>query len=195
MDLLTVVMHEIGHTLGLGDQPLGAGSAELMAEMLRLGTRRVPAAAAGTGSHWAGPLVAQERAWYPSRLATPGGAIVPMSAPGRGRPAAVLPLDDAYAPVFLGVAVDPPAQSRVRHGQPSYPAVPSATPRPGAQPVVRAAWPTVPVSEEGELPPFGVAVDRDMESNTQSPSVSIAMDLNEVELDVLVGQRRNRRRV
>ncbi len=39
IDLLTVVMHELGHALGLGDV---AGGTDLMAETLAAGTRRLP---------------------------------------------------------------------------------------------------------------------------------------------------------
>jgi hypothetical protein len=44
-DLLTVVMHELGHTLGLKDLRTTRSSADLMAESLATGVRRLPSAA------------------------------------------------------------------------------------------------------------------------------------------------------
>jgi hypothetical protein len=43
-DLLTVVLHELGHTLGLDDLEPGEFSSDLMAETLATGTRRLPSA-------------------------------------------------------------------------------------------------------------------------------------------------------
>ena len=43
-DLLTVVMHELGHTLGLGDLNSLRFSNDLMAESLSAGVRRLPSA-------------------------------------------------------------------------------------------------------------------------------------------------------
>ena len=43
-DLLTVVMHELGHTLGLGDLDPAEAPADLMAETLATGVRRLPSA-------------------------------------------------------------------------------------------------------------------------------------------------------
>jgi hypothetical protein len=42
MDLLTVLMHEIGHKLGLDDVSIAAGDHGLMTESLDVGTRRLP---------------------------------------------------------------------------------------------------------------------------------------------------------
>ena len=42
MDLLTVVMHELGHVLGLADLPTQGHAHDLMAETLATGTRRLP---------------------------------------------------------------------------------------------------------------------------------------------------------
>jgi len=42
MDLLTVVMHELGHELGLADVAIGLDAQDLMAESLPIGLRRVP---------------------------------------------------------------------------------------------------------------------------------------------------------
>jgi hypothetical protein len=50
-DLLTVVMHELGHELDLEDLPVGVAAHDLMTESLGLGTRRLPAA------HEAPPLI------------------------------------------------------------------------------------------------------------------------------------------
>lgn len=44
MDLLTVLMHEIGHRLGLDDVSLADSAHGLMAESLDVGTRRLPVA-------------------------------------------------------------------------------------------------------------------------------------------------------
>ena len=44
VDLLTVVMHEMGHALRLDDVPTSQ-STRLMTEMIRLGERRLPSAA------------------------------------------------------------------------------------------------------------------------------------------------------
>jgi plastocyanin len=44
-DLLTVVMHELGHTLGLADLNQASASSDLMAETLATGVRRLPSAA------------------------------------------------------------------------------------------------------------------------------------------------------
>ena len=45
MDLLTVVMHELGHVLGLPDDSDLTSAADLMDETLATGTRRLPSAA------------------------------------------------------------------------------------------------------------------------------------------------------
>lgn len=59
MDLLTVLMHELGHRLGLDDVPTTANSHGLMTDVINTGTRRLPTAgllqsttgqASGTGS-------------------------------------------------------------------------------------------------------------------------------------------------
>jgi hypothetical protein len=42
IDLLTVLMHEIGHSLGLDDIPVGATDNSLMTEAINVGTRRLP---------------------------------------------------------------------------------------------------------------------------------------------------------
>jgi hypothetical protein len=42
MDLLTTVMHELGHVLGFDDQPAQRHSANLMTETLSTGVRRSP---------------------------------------------------------------------------------------------------------------------------------------------------------
>ncbi len=44
-DLLTVVMHELGHTLGLSDLDPTTSPTDLMAETLATGARRLPSAA------------------------------------------------------------------------------------------------------------------------------------------------------
>jgi hypothetical protein len=46
IDLLTVVLHELGHVIGLDDLPLAAGSNDLMTENLAGGVRRQPEDAA-----------------------------------------------------------------------------------------------------------------------------------------------------
>jgi hypothetical protein len=46
MDLLSVLAHELGHLLGLGDLDSDASAGDLMAETLPVGVRRVPAGAA-----------------------------------------------------------------------------------------------------------------------------------------------------
>jgi hypothetical protein len=53
MDLLTVVMHELGHVLGLGDVANGSGSDSLMTTQLPTGVRRLPGRLSGhaTVSH------------------------------------------------------------------------------------------------------------------------------------------------
>jgi hypothetical protein len=45
MDLLTVVMHELGHVLGLPDDSDLTSAGDLMDETLATGTRRLPSAA------------------------------------------------------------------------------------------------------------------------------------------------------
>jgi hypothetical protein len=60
MDLLTVVMHELGHQIGLEDDYHGTDEAELMNGALNAGERRLPEAmfeaqtdgAAGGQAHW-----------------------------------------------------------------------------------------------------------------------------------------------
>jgi hypothetical protein len=42
MDLLTAVLHELGHVAGLADQYGGQHSADVMSGWLRPGTRRMP---------------------------------------------------------------------------------------------------------------------------------------------------------
>jgi Ca2+-binding RTX toxin-like protein len=49
MDLLTAVMHEIGHVLGLEDTPSDDGTPELMDDTLTVGTRRAVAPSVGDG--------------------------------------------------------------------------------------------------------------------------------------------------
>jgi hypothetical protein len=53
MDLLTVILHEEGHALGLGDLP-AAGSSDVMAETLSPGVRRLPRAGEAAPSLAAG---------------------------------------------------------------------------------------------------------------------------------------------
>jgi hypothetical protein len=68
-DLLTVVMHELGHTLGLSDLDPRTDSTDLMAEALATGVRRLPSAqdvAKIIAAHTEAP--------------SPGGLPVPMSA-------------------------------------------------------------------------------------------------------------------
>ena len=55
MDLLTVLMHEVGHLLGRGHETDG-----LMAETLAAGTRRTPES--GPNSH-SGPLAIDCWSW------------------------------------------------------------------------------------------------------------------------------------
>src|SRR5205814_141731 len=79
MDLLTVVMHELGHVIGL-DSHSGGDPADLMAAYLGTGDRRRPSAgeAAGAGTLLvAGPVSVPESA---------GGGERPAE-PNRGRPA------------------------------------------------------------------------------------------------------------
>lgn len=45
IDLLTAVMHELGHLLGLADVPAGRAGDDLMSDELSAGTRRLPTAA------------------------------------------------------------------------------------------------------------------------------------------------------
>jgi hypothetical protein len=55
MDLLTVVLHEMGNAAGMPETQAGAGSADLMADSLTVGLRRTQALDAvfsqGTASH------------------------------------------------------------------------------------------------------------------------------------------------
>src|SRR5262249_9778244 len=57
MDLLTVVMHELGHVYGLADLPLGEGGHDLMAMTLVPGERRLPGQGALTAAPNSGGAV------------------------------------------------------------------------------------------------------------------------------------------
>ncbi|HYW14845.1 MAG TPA: tandem-95 repeat protein, partial [Allosphingosinicella sp.] len=50
IDLLTVVMHELGHQIGLGDEYAGSSSSELMYGYVNAGERRLPAAGEAAGA-------------------------------------------------------------------------------------------------------------------------------------------------
>jgi hypothetical protein len=50
VDLLTVVMHELGHELGLADVDPAGAPADLMAESLGVGVRRLPAGPAAAAT-------------------------------------------------------------------------------------------------------------------------------------------------
>jgi hypothetical protein len=65
IDLLTVVMHELGHVLGLGDLDAQTYHGEVMAETLASGIRRVPQAA---------PRLAASTPSVPIALITPASA-------------------------------------------------------------------------------------------------------------------------
>jgi hypothetical protein len=74
-DLLTVVTHELGHTLGLDSVDPAAAAHDLMTATLGVGTRRVPAAAAWS----AGAAV---NLWVDdAAAATPWAADAPAAAP------------------------------------------------------------------------------------------------------------------
>ena len=61
MDLLTAVLHEMGHSLGFGDLPADVAPNNIMAELLDLGERRLPAMN-GAGD------VSAESGWSVERL-------------------------------------------------------------------------------------------------------------------------------
>ncbi|HEX4607562.1 MAG TPA: Ig-like domain-containing protein, partial [Urbifossiella sp.] len=99
-DLLTVLLHELGHTLGLGDLDPAAYPTDLMAETLATGVRRAPSAL--DVSQVAGPGAAEVSAGvypttngnaHPAALPTPPNLVRAPAAPPPE------PLPDAAAPV------------------------------------------------------------------------------------------------
>jgi hypothetical protein len=50
LDLLTVVMHELGHQIGLGDEYMGSSSSDLMYGYVNVGERRLPADGEAAGA-------------------------------------------------------------------------------------------------------------------------------------------------
>jgi hypothetical protein len=112
MDLLTVVMHELGHVLGLGDLNADAHGDGLMDTALTPGTRRLPAAPAPETAAPLGP--AQDGA---ALKPVDGAAREAGSDPGRrGDPVAT-------ATTFAGVfsAADPAPLSAMVVSSPSAP--------------------------------------------------------------------------
>jgi hypothetical protein len=57
IDLLTVVLHELGHVIGLGDLPSASAAGNLMSENISTSLRRLPA---GTGSSTSSSLPAAQ---------------------------------------------------------------------------------------------------------------------------------------
>jgi hypothetical protein len=82
-DLLTVVMHELGHVLGLPDLDPGAAPGDLMAATLTLGTRRSPAPMSGLADTVAPAFAAPTRGEEISTLRTTDASLAPGAVPGR----------------------------------------------------------------------------------------------------------------
>jgi hypothetical protein len=76
MDLLTVVMHEIGHLLGLGHDPTGSGT--VMSEVLEKGTRLVAFDGSAMSS-------AQQHGFAIPAAIEPDAPAAPSSGPGRDK--------------------------------------------------------------------------------------------------------------
>src|SRR5262249_31345446 len=75
MDLLTVVMHELGHVLGYDDLPVASHPNDLMAENIPTGVRRVPGGLAHVSSQVTG--AAPQAASFPLTIGTlPAGKSV-----------------------------------------------------------------------------------------------------------------------
>jgi hypothetical protein len=86
VDLLTVVMHELGHELGLADVDPAAAPAALMAETLDVGVRRLPAANL--------PVVAADsKAGPPARATTTTVTTTAAATPAVARPTPALWLE------------------------------------------------------------------------------------------------------
>src|SRR5262249_18006446 len=68
MDLLTVVMHELGHVLGRDDLPVASHPHDLMAENIPTGVRRVPGGLAHVSSQVTG--AAPQAASFPLTIGT-----------------------------------------------------------------------------------------------------------------------------
>jgi hypothetical protein len=101
MDLLTTLMHELGHVLGLPDLYDPADSGQLMYGFLHTGERRTPTGE-GTGDGAALDLV--DLSVAPSQAALPAADVPTPPNPGsRGGPAAEW--DDAGASVGIALLV------------------------------------------------------------------------------------------
>ena len=101
MDLLTVVMHELGHMLGLADETQAGATADLMFETLAPGVRRLPdailgAPAPGKGVPGSSPLAdtagsgpaSSQQAIIDAAFASlaPGRPLAPLGVPGKEPP-------------------------------------------------------------------------------------------------------------
>jgi hypothetical protein len=73
MDLLTVVMHELGHIIGHDDIPSADAPHTLMADELPLGVRHTPEPAAGAAE--AAPSLSGGRAVVPSSVKTTSSSV------------------------------------------------------------------------------------------------------------------------
>jgi hypothetical protein len=108
MDLLTVVMHELGHVLGYGESPHGH---DLMTEALGLGVRRLPSAE-DVAAILHEPFAADLALSLPLPV---GLSLVGASGRPEATPAASLPLVPALAPPpFRGRGAVPEVSPAVR---------------------------------------------------------------------------------
>jgi hypothetical protein len=152
IDLLTVVEHELGHVLGLGDLDPSVVPHDLLTETLATGVRRFPApttlaedapVAATDPAAKVDPVAttaapAADQA-PPAKAAQPAPAAAPVLAPPLANPPAVTDESDV---VFLAVPVDPAA---VWVGA-------AAVPPPDDQPVVADVTLFAPPADPGGSP-------------------------------------------
>jgi hypothetical protein len=142
-DLLTVVMHELGHTLRLDDLAAGQSPADLMAQTLALGVRRLPSASDVASLAVAAPAVPLAA---PANAAAAGSAV--LVSDGQGTPAvsqepdAVMVVPAAPPPDLLLALAAPPGQVAADPAEDSAapPSItaPAATSRPVAAVTVSA---------------------------------------------------------
>lgn len=89
MDLLTVLMHEIGHRLGLDDISASAGTHDLMTATIDVGTRRLPVTVSGLSTEDALPAESTDSAnnetqdhlfylWHQTSQSTPTADVPPI---------------------------------------------------------------------------------------------------------------------
>ena len=102
-DLLTVLMHELGHTLGLNDLDPALFSADLMAETLATGVQRLPSAQDVAAAIATQPVAGQAAPLAMPMLPTSHTALVDAVFAAVGQAASPVPL----APGFSAWHTDP----------------------------------------------------------------------------------------